>query len=115
YEHERISKDYPPEQRKDYRLLHVKPIMLELKEWIETESIKVVPKSLIGLAMAYHQGQMQKLLAVLEDGVLEIDNNLIENKIRPLALGRKNYLFAGSHEAGKRMAMMYSFFGTCKA
>lgn len=115
YEHERISKDYPPEQRKDYRLRHVKPIMLELKEWIETESIKVVPKSLIGLAMAYHQGQMQKLLAVLEDGVLEIDNNLIENKIRPLALGRKNYLFAGSHEAGKRMAMMYSFFGTCKA
>lgn len=115
YEHERVSKNYEPAQRKEYRLQHVKAIMLELKEWIETESIKVVPKSAIGGAMAYHQGQMQKLLAILEDGSLEIDNNLIENKIRPLALGRKNYLFAGSHESGKRMAMMYSFFATCKA
>lgn len=42
-------------------------------------------------------------------------NNLIENKIRPLALGRKNYLFAGSHDAAQRIAIMYSFFATCKA
>ncbi len=46
---------------------------------------------------------------------MEVDNNLIENKIRPLALGRKNYLFAGSHDAAQRIAMMYSFFGSCKA
>lgn len=46
---------------------------------------------------------------------LEPDNNLIENKIRPLALGRKNYLFAGSHEAAQRIAMMYTFLGTCAA
>ena len=46
---------------------------------------------------------------------VELDNNLIENKIRPLALGRKNYLFAGSHDAAQRIAMMYSFFGSCKA
>lgn len=44
-----------------------------------------------------------------------IDNNLIENKIRPLALGRRNYLFVGSREGAQRIAMMYSFFGTCKA
>ena len=58
----------------------------------------------------------------MEDGRLELDNNLIENKIRPLALGRKNYLFAGSHslsrfigKAAQRIAMMYTFPGTCAA
>ena len=50
----------------------------------------------------------------LNDGILEIDSNLIENTIRPLAIGRKNYLFAGNHEAAESMAMFYSFFGTCK-
>lgn len=50
----------------------------------------------------------------LKDGNLEIDNNLIENAIRPLALGRKNYLFAGSHDGAQNIAMFYSFFGTCK-
>jgi transposase len=50
----------------------------------------------------------------VNDGVYEIDNNIIENAIRPLALGRKNYLFAGSHDAAQRAAMMYSFFATCK-
>jgi len=65
--------------------------------------------------MAYHQGQMNKILAILENGEFEPDNNMIENKIRPLALGRKNYLFAGSHQSAQHMAMMYTFFGTCKA
>jgi hypothetical protein len=50
--------------------------------------------------------QWPKLINVLNHGMLQIDNNLIENKIRPLALGRKNYLFAGSHEGAKRIAMM---------
>jgi hypothetical protein len=48
------------------------------------------------------------------DGKLEIDNNLIENAIRPVAIGRKNYLFAGSHNGARRAAMLYSFLGTCK-
>jgi hypothetical protein len=49
-----------------------------------------------------------------EDGRIHLDNNANENKIRPLALGRKNFLFAGSHEGAKRIAMMYSFFASCK-
>lgn len=48
------------------------------------------------------------------DGKLEIDNNLVENAIRPVAIGRKNYLFAGSHNGTRRAAMLYSFLGTCK-
>jgi transposase len=49
-----------------------------------------------------------------EDGRIHLDNNALENKIRPLALGRKNFLFAGSHDRAKRIAMMYSFFASCK-
>jgi transposase len=55
-----------------------------------------------------------RLIRYLDDGRYEIDNNLIENSIRPVALGRKNYLFAGSHEGAQRAAIMYSFLGTCK-
>ena len=64
--------------------------------------------------MAYAYARWDALSAYLYDGKLQIDNNLIENAIRPIALGRKNYLFAGSHEAAQRAAMIYSFFAICK-
>lgn len=115
YEHEAICKTFTAEQRKAYRDEHTRPIIDQLYEWIHENSIKVLPKSPIGKAMIYAIEQKPKLLACLNDGQLELDNNLIENKIRPLALGRKNYLFAGSHTAGQRIAMMYSFFATCAA
>ena len=115
YTHERSWKDKTPEQRKELRQKQVKPLLEELKTWVDDESLKVLPKSPIGKAMRYILNQWPKLQNVLEDGRLEIDNNLIENKIRPLALGRKNYLFAGSHKGAERIAMMYSFFGTCAA
>ena len=115
YEIERSNKAMKPQERKLDRIAKVKPLMDKLKSWIEEECVKVLPKSAIGKAMNYTQSQWHKLYNLLEDGRLQIDNNLIENKIRPLALGRKNYLFAGSHEGAKRIAMMYSFMGTCKA
>ena len=57
----------------------------------------------------------KELSGYTSDGRLEIDNNKIENEIRPIALGRKNYLFAGSHESAQRIAMIYSLLATCKA
>jgi len=57
----------------------------------------------------------KELTLYISDGRLEIDNNKIENEIRPIALGRKNYLFAGSHESAQRIAMIYSLLATCKA
>ncbi len=78
------------------------------------ENKKVLPKSQIGKAMMYALSRWDALSAYLYDGTLEIDNNLIENAIRPVALGRKNYLFAGSHEAARRGGMIYSFFAICK-
>jgi len=97
------------------RQTKTKPILEELKSWVEQQSIKVLPKSAIGKAMTYYHKQYDKLIKVTAAPELELDNNLIENKIRPLALGRKNYLFAGSHEAAQNTAMIYSFFATCKA
>lgn len=103
------------QQIKNERQTFTKPLLEELKVWIEKECVTVTPKSSMGKAMTYFQNQWHKLIRVIEDGKLEIDNNQIENKIRPLALGRKNYMFAGSHEGAARLAMMYSFFASCKA
>lgn len=103
------------EDRTQYRIEHILPKLNELKNWIHREGIKVLPKSPIGKAMSYTINQWHKLETILSDGRIELDNNLIENKIRPLALGRKNYLFAGSHSAGQRIAMMYTFMGSCRA
>ena len=100
--------------RKRYRQLFAKPILAELKQWLDDNLLKVLPKSPIGKSIAYTLGLWTKLCRYTEDGKYEIDNNLIENAIRPMALGRKNYLFAGSHQAAQKAAMMYSFFATCK-
>ena len=114
YLHDRQSKELTTEERKKYRTEKVDPLMNELYDWAEKEQYKMLPKSPIGKAIGYFLNQWKKLNRVLEAGYLELDNNQIENKIRPLALGRKNYLFAGNHQAGQNIAMMYSFFATCK-
>jgi len=67
-----------------------------------------------GLLSSFRCSRLKKALAYLEDGSLEIDNNLAENAIHAIALGRKNYLFAGSNRGAERAAMIYSFFATCK-
>ena len=90
------------------------PILLHLKEWMLENYKAVLPKSTIGNAMHYSLQRWDKLLVYITDGRLEIDNNLVENAIRPVAIGRKNYLFAGSHNGAHRAAMLYSFLGTCK-
>lgn len=91
-----------------------KPVYAELLKWIEVERASNLSTDAYGKALRYAADQLPKLTAVFKDGRIELDNNLIENSIRPLALGRKNYMFAGSHKGAQRAAMMYSFFGTCK-
>ena len=105
-----------PAQRKELRLSKSLPVINAFVKWMtdEIKTGKVLPKSTIGKAMHYSLDRWDKLSAYLYDGTLEIDNNLIENAIRPLALGRKNYLFAGSHEGAKRAASIYSFFAMCR-
>ena len=102
------------EMRKELRLQKVLPLLQQIKTWIQEEQFKVLPKSAMGKAMTYFINQYPKFEVIFEDGRIELDNNLIENAIRPLALGRKNFLFAGSHKAAQNAAMLYSFFGSCK-
>ena len=101
-------------QRHALRLDEALPILNELGKWIIETYKTVLPKSPMGKATAYCIPRWDKLMNYLKDGSLEIDNNFAENAIRPIALGRKNYLFAGSARGAERAAMFYSFFGTCK-
>jgi len=103
-----------PEQRHTLRLDESLPLLNELGKWFVEASKGTTPKSPLGKAIVYCMDRWDNLLAYLSDGCLEIDNNLAENAIRPIALGRKNYLFAGSNRGAERAAMMYSFFATCK-
>ncbi len=90
------------------------PVLKELKEWMVAEYPKVLPSSAIGNAIAYSLKRWEKLCVYATDGRLCIDNNPVENAVRPVAIGRKNYLFAGSHEAAQRAAMIYSLLATCR-
>ena len=108
------EKELNPEERHALRIKESLPILNELGKYIYDQSKLELPKSPLGKALGYCCNRWDALLNYLKDGNLEIDNNNIENAIRPLALGRKNYLFAGSHDAAKNIAMYYSFFATCK-
>ena len=90
------------------------PILKTLKEWMIAEYAKVLPRSPIGGAIAYCLPRWEKLSTYTTNAILQIDNNPVENAIRPVAIGRKNYLFAGSHEAAGRAAIVYSLFATCR-
>ena len=101
-------------QRQALRQEQSLPILQALKDWMLENYKMVLPKSAIGQALHYSLERFDKLMLYTTDGKLEVDNNLIENAIRPVAIGRKNYLFAGSHNGARRAAMLYSFIGTCK-
>jgi len=102
------------QQRYELRQKESVPILETIVQWLKENILKVLPKSPIGEAIAYSLTRWDKLIYYASDGEVEIDNNLVENAIRPVALGRKNYLFAGSHEAAQRAAMVYSLLATCK-
>jgi hypothetical protein len=75
---------------------------------------KTLPQGLLGQAIDYTLKRWEALARFVDDGVLEADNNLIENLIRPSALGKKNFLFIGHPEAGERSAVIYSLLGSCR-
>ena len=91
------------------------PVIAALKQWLITNKPEVMPKSLIGKAIDYTLSRIDALKIYTTAAHLQIDNNPIENSIRPIAIGRKNYLFAGSHQAAENAAIFYSLFATCKA
>ena len=103
------------DERREKRLEMTKPILDAMKAWMETEGIRYSPKSQAGKAIAYAYARWDNMARCLEDGRLLWDNNLAENAIRPIALGRKNYLFCGNHDAAVNMSVVCSLLATCKA
>jgi transposase len=88
-------------------------VLTALKTWLETERLKVLPKSLVGLAIAYALRHWQALQRFATDGFLDIDNNIAERALRQIAVGRKNWLFAGSADGAQTAATLFSVTSSC--
>lgn len=114
-EREADDKDLSYDERAELRESHAYPIMIAFEKWLVSEYDKVLPKSPIGKAIKYTYDIYHRLSRYHLDGRYRIDNNLAENSLRGLALGRKNYLFCGNHDAAEDAAVMYSLLGCCKA
>jgi len=103
-----------PEERVTLRQARAKPVFDELELWLQAQLRKISGKTKLAEAIRYALNRMPKARGYLSDGHLELDNNTCERSIRPIALGRKNYLFMGSIGGGKAAAIAYTLMETCK-
>ena len=103
-----------PEERRAVRNERSRPLLESLKQWLEETLVKLSRKSDTAMAVRYALARWEALMRYCDDGRLEIDNNAAERSLRAVALGRKNYLFAGSDRGGESAAAMYSLIGTAK-
>jgi transposase len=101
-------------QRREVRNAQARPLLDSLKQWLEETLGKLSRKSDTALAVRYALSRWEALLRYVDDGHIEIDNNAAERSLRTVALGRKNYLFAGSDVGGERAAAIYSLIGSAK-
>jgi transposase len=101
--------------RADLRQRLAYPILCAFEKWIVSYYPKTLPKGRMNRALSYTYSLFHRLSRYHLDGRFELDNNLIENSLRPLSIGRRNYLFCGNHDAAENAAIMYSLLGCCKA
>jgi hypothetical protein len=104
----------PPDERRAVRQAQSKPLLDFLRQWFEATLSKLSRKSETTVAIRYALSRWDALTRYIEDGHIEIDNNAAERSLRGVALGRKNYLFAGSDTGGERAAVIYSLIGSAK-
>ena len=102
------------DERRQARQRHTKPLVDNLRLWLEAQLAAVSGKSTIAGAIRYALSRWDGLARFLDDGRIEIDSNVVERAIRPIALGRKNHLFAGSDGGGEHWAVIASLIETCK-
>jgi len=114
YDVEREARELSAEQRQRMRQLQSRPIADKFREWLLLHRQKATDGTAIAKAIDYSLGRWQALTRFLDDGTLPIDNNWVENRIRPIALGRSNWLFAGSLRAGKRAAAVMSLIQSAR-
>jgi len=103
-----------PEERREIRNTRSRPLLESLKQWLEETLVKLSKKSDTAIAVRYALGRRETLMRYCDDGRLGIDNNAAERALRAVALGKKNYLFAGSDRGGESAAAIYSLIGSTK-
>jgi transposase len=103
-----------PGERLEVRKARARPLLESMHEWLQASLAKLSKKSEVATAIRYALGRWTALMRYCDDGGLEIDNNAAERSLRAVALGRKNYLFAGSDAGGERAAAIYSLIGSAK-
>ena len=111
---ERELKQSTPEERLNIRNIKSRPVVEELRKWLDDIAPEVLPKSLFGTAVHYGRQQWPKLVRFLEDGRIEIDNNRAERSIKPFVIGRKNWLFCNTPKGARASATIYSIIETAK-
>lgn len=114
YAIEREVRGKPAAERRELRQSRARSLMDEMHTWFEKTLAGLSPKSELAVAVRYALSRWRALTRYLDDGSIEIDNNAAERALRTVALGRKNYLFAGSDLGGERAAAIYSLIGSAK-
>lgn len=114
YEADRVASRALPIRRTEERRRLATPVLEAFKTWLDVESLEVLPKSPIADAMGYARNQSGALTRFLEDARLKFDNDAAERQLRRVAVGRKNWLFAGGDEGAERACVLYSLVASCK-
>lgn len=114
YAVEKQASTMTDEARVDLRRAHSELILKKMKKWLDAQKLTALPKSPLSQAITYALNNWSALCTYLQDGELNIDNNKSERTLRAIAVGRKNWLFAGSLEGGRTAAVLSSFMATCK-
>ncbi|WP_432785741.1 IS66 family transposase ISBcen19 [Oligella sp. MSHR50489EDL] len=114
YRHEAQAKQPAPPERLSYRQRYLKPVIDTFADWLRAQQAIVPPNSAIAKAIGYSLNNWPALTRLLDDAMVPMDNNAVENLIRPLAIGRKNWLFVGSPIAGRRAAVIMSLIQSAK-
>jgi hypothetical protein len=114
YRIEKQIKGRPPDERQAIRSSQARPLFDDLRRWLEQALTQLSPKSDTAAAIHYALGLWDALARYLDDGRIELDNMIAERALRPVAIGRRNYLFAGSDSGGRRAAILYGLIGTAR-
>ncbi|WP_260003250.1 IS66 family transposase [Leisingera caerulea] len=114
YAVEKDARGRPPQERAQLRQSRSKPLLYDLEAWLAAQLARIPGKSELAKAIRYALTRMKKLRPYLDHGILELDNNSAERAMKPIAIGRKNYLFVGSEGGGKAAAIAYTLIETAK-
>ncbi len=113
YVFDRDSRDLSIDERYEYKQIHIKPLMIKFRDWLNEKQLTSAPQSSYGKAVNYAVNYLPTIMNYLNDGRLELDNNKAERAIKPFVIGRKNWLFSNTPNGARSSAILYSIVQTC--